>query len=192
MIDLKSLVKSVQVASQSAVEAIASENLKIFNTYFECTDEEGQSNVKKKKLNSMENDDVMGMISNFSSAEGVRYKPRMITIQYPVETARGPEIQDVYVPLLTLMPIAMPQLSELKFSTDLELALDDDAPNNIRVSFPAKQKNKPFLKQNKQNEPPDEKAKAKLEVVINSENVSDGLQKIIEGYEKALRAQIPM
>lgn len=189
MIDLKNLVKSVQVASQSAVEAIASENLKIFNTYFEKVEDDLSDQNINKKLSRNKEETIPFMISNFNMSDGVRYKPRMIAIQYPTEDVDGPKIQDVYVPLLTLVPISMPQLSELRFSTDLEMVLDENAPDNIKVSFPKNQKTKSLIKQQVANE---DKAKATLDIVINSANISDGLQKIIEGYEKALRAQIPM
>lgn len=188
MIELRSLVKSVQVAAQSAVEAISAENLKVFDTYFERVVEEG---TIEKNLTARPEEGatpIPSMVAAFTASDGLRYKPRTIVLQYPVETKDGPKIHDVHVPLLTLVPVTMPQVSELRFSTDLELTLDEEAPDNVRVSFPKKTKPKGFLKQQEDDGEP---SKANLEIVINASNATDGLQKIIEGYEKALRAQIP-
>ncbi len=189
MIDLSSLVKTIQDASLSAVELVSAEHLKILDRYFETIEEsenlnEGSAQRKShpESLSHLLSDSADHLNDEVTQT----LRPKTVTIQYPKETAKGFEIQNVDVPLLTLMPISMPQISELKFTSDLELSLDDN--DVLKVSFPTKKKERRF---HKNTESSDKTASAKLEIIFNDANMSDGLQKIIEGYEKALRAQIP-
>lgn len=188
MIDLNSLVKAIQDASLAAVTAVSNEHLKILDRYFEVVDEpENSLNTNRKSTRKSLTQQLATQVPHDDYDDTIqKFKPKTVTIQFPKETANGFEIHDVHVPLLTLMPISLPQISELRFTTDLEIAVD---PNDLlKVSFPTQRKDRKLMKNKDQQ---DQVTSAKLEIVFNDATLSDGLQKIVEGYEKALRAQIP-
>ena len=121
----------------------------------------------------------------FDDKEGKKIA-KSVTISYPV-VGKNNEIKsvDVEVPLITLVPISSAQIEELKFSTDLEIALEND---DLVVSFAKSQSEKnddnKWFKKNKGTT-------AHLDITVKPAEASEGLSKIIEGYEKVLRAQIP-
>lgn len=176
MLHLKELVEAVQQATLSATEHVKQANLKIMDTYFEEIDVD----IKSSK------DTIKTQEKNIARRKNKKIKPKTVIIQYPKETANGFETHDVHVPILTLLPVTMPQISELKFTTDLELHLDDNG--DLKVGFPSSKNATSLLKKLDEGE---RKSIATLEIVFNASNMSTGLQKIVEGYEKALRAQIP-
>ena len=185
MINLNSLVNAIQKAALIAGETISKEHFKIFSQYFEGLDKDffdGFSKEDEKKSDNTKGEDKIKTTQN----EVPYLKPRMVKMQFQKETANGVEMHDVYVPLLTLMPISMPQVSKLKFTTDLELY--SDADENIRVSFPTKEKGSVFHKDNADHE---RISKATVEISLDSNDATNGLKLVIEGYDKMLRAQIP-
>lgn len=206
MIQLKSLVKAIQDASLSAVDHISSEHMKTFDKYFEEVEEvielaevleKLSKSVENSKLTKDDKDTIIGQSKNVSELikkldddsgkqKSKKLKPKMVTIQYPTETSEGFKVHDVHVPLMTLIPMALPQITELRFTTDLEISVDEN--DDLKVSFPTKKKDNRLFKNGDNDE---KKSNATLEVVLNASNMSSGLQKIVEGYEKVLRAQIP-
>lgn len=206
MIQLKSLVKAIQDASLSAVDHISNEHMKTLDKYFEEVEEVIElaevlerlsKSVENSKLTKDDKDTIIGQSKSVSDLikkldddtgkqKTKKLKPKTVTIQYPTETAEGFKTHDVHVPLMTLMPMALPQITELRFTTDLEISVDDN--DDLKVSFPTKKKENRLFKNGDDD---DKKSNATLEIVLNASNMSSGLQKIVEGYEKALRAQIP-
>jgi len=96
--------------------------------------------------------------------------PKTVTVQYPV-------------------PVSMTKISKVKLKTRLELSLDK---NDLIVGFPSKKLAKD--KRNKKNikeENRYESTTSSIEITLRPSMSPDGLKKLIEGYEKALRAQIP-
>ena len=121
------------------------------------------------------------------AAENV-LRPRMVTVQYPHQTKEGKTTtSDVHVPLITMVPLSMSQISEVKFRTDLEVQLDN---NELSVSFPttlSTANNRDDGRQSAETARP----VAQIEITMTPHHTSEGLRKIIEGYEKVLRSQIP-
>lgn len=161
MIRLNDLISTIHQAVLVASDTLAKKNLEVLDTYFENATEEDSSKLK----------------------------PKTVTIQYPQVTAKGVEVHDVHVPIIALIPIAMAEISEVKLKTTLELSLEDDV---LLVGFPSKKN----PAQKKDNKDPTEEDKSclphsSLEITLCPSTPPDGLKKIVEGYEKALRAQIP-
>jgi dsDNA-binding SOS-regulon protein len=115
-------------------------------------------------------------------------KAKTITLQFPQANESGKiKMLDVEVPLITLVPIATSQIEEMKFETDLNLHLVGEK-NELQVSFGSE----PSTSKNKTNS--DSRSTplvGHIEITIKPGETSEGLKRLIEGYEKLLRAQIP-
>lgn len=126
------------------------------------------------------------VINNFfnKDEETGNFTAKSITIEYPTNSPDGKFIKvHVDVPLITVVPISSARIEEMKFTTLLDIAIEKD---ELVVSFSNQAKgNLPFTRNNKKQ------ATATLELVIKPQENTDGLSKLIEGYEKSLRAQIP-
>lgn len=113
-------------------------------------------------------------------------RPRTVIMQYPQVTANGVEVHDVHVPLITLVPMSMTKISEVTFKAGLEVAIAEGG-EQLHVGFPS-------LSEESLEEDGEiiaGKANASIEIKMSPTTTPDGLKKLIEGYEKALRAQIP-
>lgn len=104
--NFQSFVTAMQDAVLNARNGLMSQNLDLLNQYFESElDADGRSVLK----------------------------PISVIITYPRYASDGTATSvDVHVPLITLLPITMPTLEEVKFKTDMQLHLVD---NEILVNF---------------------------------------------------------
>lgn len=108
----------------------------------------------------------------------------MTTIQFPQKTANGVVMSDVRVPLVTLVPLSMTQISEVRLRTELEIQVEDE---ELLVSFPVSQSRDLDDKKDESRS----SSRAILQITLTPHHGTEGLRKIVEGYEKVLRAQIP-
>ncbi|MFM2480881.1 DUF2589 domain-containing protein [Celerinatantimonas sp. YJH-8] len=204
MINLEEFVHSIHVATASAGEALIQKNLDLLERFFEPADDDdediahmadiGRSDAKveaKAGRRAPQNSPPAGeppkkFMSHDWGGDIPILKPKMVAMQYPTVTKNGPAVQTVNVPLITLIPLSQVELQEMSFSTELDLSVNGDA---LQVSFPKRTL--------KAKEMADEGAslgnggKAKLEVKIAAMETPDGLKYIVDGYERALRAQVP-
>lgn len=153
MIKLKNLVEAISDAAEQANQnLIESEENNLIKDFFDEDTETGN------------------------------YSAKTIKIDYPMIDNNGELCKiPIDVPRITLVPISPPIIEELKFTTNLDIALNED---EVMVSFsPKSYTPEDSEKQNK--------ATALLEITIKPGEKPEGLHKLIEGYEKFLRAQIP-
>jgi hypothetical protein len=215
MFKLDQFIEAIQKSVLSAGDALNKKNLEILDYFFEDSGDIDDIKAKLKSAVDVSKDIAKGDLSKLSEEEikklfetissvtealhegksipategSGKLRPKTVTLQYPQKTPHGPEIHDVHVPLITLVPMSMAQVSEVKLRTDLELFVEKD---QLGVSFPTKcQKTKPSSKNDKSGADESEKCTATLEITVTPSGPSDGLLKVVEGYEKALRAQIP-
>lgn len=123
------------------------------------------------------------VIDNFfvQDEESGNYRAKTISVEYPTFQTDGKmSIVNVNVPLITVVPISSARIEEMKFTTQLDIAMEKD---ELMVSF---SKKSPAGVTNTQNP-----STATLELFIKPQENTDGLDKLIEGYEKTLRSQIP-
>jgi hypothetical protein len=119
-------------------------------------------------------------------------KPRMVLMQFPNDTPDGPVIHTVHVPLISLVPLPQHQISELKFTTLLDLSIVQD---KVVVGFPSAGLvgdvggNAETGFGDGKNASP--KGTSRVEVTITATATPKGFVQVIEGYNRALRAQIP-
>lgn len=206
MIKFDELVAAIERSALAAAEALAVKNLEIFDRFFEDADEapdlapiEAAAREATRGLEGGgDHEEAREALRKAAAAveataralrqrpSGVR-RPKYATIQYPHLTKDGPEVHTVLVPLLTLAPIAFAQLTELRFKTELDLSLEDD---QLKVGLPATPRSGdgPGKAEAEGAAPA---PRSTLEIVIGEAPSSQGLRLIVDGYNRALRAQIP-
>ncbi|MFN8366745.1 MAG: DUF2589 domain-containing protein [Candidatus Kapaibacterium sp.] len=211
MIAFEQLINVIHGAVLSANDALMQENLRLLDTYFESssnTDEIRQS--LDDALESIENfmfhtrptkeviEHTREAFLNAKSAlqdegkqEGASksldsLRAKTVTLQYPDQTSSGTIMRNVEVPLITLIPVNMTKVAEVKFKTNLELSIDG---NDLKVAFPTPA-SAPSYTDLKGTTVPSAHT-ASIEITLTPQESSEGLKKMIEGYERALRSQIP-
>lgn len=106
------------------------------------------------------------------------YSAKLVSLQFPFFTEKGVEYKDIHVPLITLVPITATEIKEVTLETDIVISESDD---EVHLNFDRKILSRMFG-----NAKP-----GRLKIKIAPREPSEGLQIVIEGYEKLLRSQIP-
>ncbi|MCY1062674.1 DUF2589 domain-containing protein [Nannocystis sp. SCPEA4] len=207
MLNLDGLVAAVQRSVAEAANALAARNIELFHSYFEAADD-GQgadgvaaaaealaaSQAARAATDPAEAQQKIAAAAEAleRAAEALKsqrggggpLRPRTTAIQYPHMTKDGPGVHTVHVPLIALAPISFAQLTELRLKTDLELSVQGES---VIAGVPAG----PRATGGEADGEQTERRAATLEIVLGELPSSQGLRLIIEGYERALRAQIP-
>lgn len=154
MIKVSSLVSAMQQAAQEASGAVAAEQLKLLGRFFTGVSEAGPG-------------------------DGDQLAPVMVRMGFPRETADGPEQHDVYVPLVSLVPLSALQLSEMEVEMRLD-TVEQDEEMMVGFSRPGPEGAADMAPSN-----------MTVRMKFGAAGQPEGMQLIIDGYSRALRAQIP-
>lgn len=166
LIKLTQLVTVIQSAVDQAMETVSRNNINTLMGYFH----------QSKSSNGVQDIDDL---------EDVEYLiPKTVDMKYPIMTQNGPSTHFVSVPLITLTPAPTLQLDDVKIEMDLEVMEDN---GEVMVGFPQSKKGGFLRSSSDSSSTPN----AKITITIKADNKSSGVQAIVEGYNKALRAQIP-
>ncbi|NEN88127.1 MAG: DUF2589 domain-containing protein [Okeania sp. SIO3H1] len=216
MIKFDAFINAIHAAILSANDALVSKNLDVLDKFFEVTEDNdefkstidealtainnvlqartpGTERLTRQKVTSMLESvqELKEALSKKSVPEADidqilpdKLKPKMTTIQFPQKTDSGVVMCDVRVPLITLVPLSMTQISEVQFRTELEIQIEND---ELLVSFTSSQSETPDEIKNKSGG----SSHATLQITLTPHHGTEGLRKIVEGYEKILRGQIP-
>ncbi|GAA0739805.1 MULTISPECIES: DUF2589 domain-containing protein [Sphingomonas] len=196
MLDLSALVSAILVGTSQAEEALQEANYRMFSEYFvmPASTEDAKRLLREaaeRAANLPEDadaEDVRATASALAAASAAlegntgALQPRTVAIDYPAVTKDGTAVHTVHVPLIALVPFSGVQLSRMVFRADLDVQDKGDA---LKVGFvhagseSAKEAGGATT------------SNASLEIVVEGNQAPDGLRKVIEGYERALRAQIP-
>ncbi|HSS79312.1 MAG TPA: DUF2589 domain-containing protein [Thermoanaerobaculia bacterium] len=211
MLDFSDLVGAIQASVQGATDTLARENYALFRQYFFDAKDAGDAkeilqealrdvatlseSKRPKEVVKRLTESLEAASTALEGSTGV-LQPKLVAIDYPMITSEGPTVHTVHVPLITLSPYSATQISKLTFKADLEVQSTDEG--KLQVAF---------LPSGSSVQPPPAKkssgakrgaedstsltANASIEIVIEGTPAADGLRKVIEGYERALRAQIP-
>lgn len=185
MINLQEFVQTIHTATAAAGEALIQKNLGLIDQFFEpVEDETERSSTAPSRKASVNARSDTPIPTEESPVQIMR--PRMVAVQYPKTTKDGASIQTVNVPLITLVPLSQVELKEMEFSTELELSVNGE---DLQVSFPKRTAKSQDLAAEGANL--GNGGKAKLHVKIAAMETPDGLRYLVDGYERALRSQIP-
>lgn len=165
MIKIESFIGAIYEAVLRANDALTKKNLELLEVYFETSEKDSSKLV-----------------------------PKTVTIQYPKITREGgAEVHDVHVPLISIIPISTTEISEVKLITELEILLEEDI---LLAGFSTNKSNRKKTKSKDKEggffpESTSTSTSTRLEITISPSTPPEGLKRLIEGYERALRAQIP-
>jgi hypothetical protein len=213
--DLSNLVSAIQLSVQGAGDALARASHESLARYF--VDATAPADAKKILQDALREaaeapeerspeEVIKGLADSLHAASKALesgagpLRPRTVAMEYPMMTREGPVAHTVHVPLLALAPMTGVQISRLTFRADLAVLVDGDGA--LQVSFAPPGGGGPPL--SKEGGPEDEGGGAggggaaaargvntSIEIVVESGAPPEGLRRIVEGYERALRAQIP-
>lgn len=171
MISFSSLVQAIQGSVDKAAESVSRENINGLLEYFH-------------PLSSEDSNSDSG--SSITVADLEKMSPRMVQLQYPKMTSDGPVEHFVSVPLITLSPVPILQVSDVSVEIDLEIVESD---GEIMVGFP--QSKGAASSDATTTSSGGSNANSKITINIKANEKPMGVQALIEGYNKALRAQLP-
>ena len=101
--------------------------------------------------------------------------PKIVQLEYPALDDTGAvTTTTVQVPLITLVPVTASKIEKATVTAEFALEVIND---ELQISFPKKK-----ISENA--------TVGKLEIVISPQELTDGLELIIEGYANALKRQI--
>lgn len=106
------------------------------------------------------------------------YTPKLVSVQFPFTTENGIEYRDIHIPLLTLVPVTSTEITEVTLESDIVISESND---EVHLNFERK-----LFSQMMGNAKP-----GRLKIKISPRDPAEGLQIVIDGYEKLLRSQIP-
>ncbi len=106
------------------------------------------------------------------------FSPKLVTLQFPFFKDGGIEYRDIHVPLITLMPISSAEINEVTLETDIVISESDD---EVHLNFERKILSRMFGKAKP----------GRLKIKVSPREPADGLQIVLDGYEKLLRSQMP-
>ncbi len=163
MISFKSFVTAIHDAIINASDSLMDKNVGLLDKYFEETVKE-VTNEETKEI-----------------TQKTILDPKTVILEYPTADIDGNQIMnEVHVPLITLVPLQMSQVEKAVVTADFEMEIVN---GEIELSFPKKSSGLSFLKKPKKNS-------AKLEITITPQETSEGLKVLVEGYESILKRQI--
>lgn len=212
MFSFKSFIEAIQGAILSANDALMAKNLSLLNEYFEKDDDDGEiqkridqaienasevidpnTKVSKQSLENAINS-IKALKTSLSQQDAVEQalasgdlRPKTVILNYPVSSQEGEMVnKEVHVPLITLIPIAFSKVDEVRLKADLELNLIDDELHVGLGKFSNRKKGADTEGENSQHG-----SVGNVEVVLKPQEMSDGMQHIVDAYEKILKAQLP-
>lgn len=101
--------------------------------------------------------------------------PKIVQLEYPtLDDAGAVTTTTVQVPLITLVPVTASKIEKATVTAEFALEVIND---ELQISFPNKKTS-------------ENATVGKLEIVISPQELTDGLELIIEGYASALKRQI--
>jgi uncharacterized membrane protein YfhO len=203
MIRFEEFVHAIQGAIMSAAEVQMKENTRLIQDYFEPTDHQDAEDInldemiaKLEQLTQQSKSTKESVLKNqkefLQTLESLRekkagtqtktpsFRAKSVSVQFPEHTEDGITMRHVDVPLITLIPVSMIQLSEVRFKTELEILQED---NDLHISFPVS-----GIEKNSTTSHP---ATSTIEIIVKPAELTDGLRVMVNGLNKALRGQIP-
>lgn len=177
MKELRELIREIQNAVIFAADDVAKKSMSVIDTYFDAVPPgEGGS----------EGESFLG-----------NYTPKLVAFEYPVmkpKNQRGPKTHRVFVPLISIAPPATYYIDEVKVRLQIEMQIDEKGVESFvlvapRGSAPAAVSTQSI---DRTAEPPQTvEFPSFVEVIVRRGERAYGITQIVDGYDRALRAEIP-
>lgn len=107
--------------------------------------------------------------------------PKTVTLEYPaLDQNLATVIRKVEVPLITLIPLTTARIEKATLTANFEMELAD---GQVQLDFSNKLTGGLFRKS--------KSTIGRLEITITPQDTPEGLNAVIEAYERAVKAQIP-
>lgn len=216
MFTLKTFIQSIQEAVLNANDALMDRNLDLLNKYFEkdIDDQEVQykmdqalkaaeevmnpdTKVSKRSFKDAIDSikDLKNVLSESDSVEQALaegdIRPKTVILNYPTTDTDGSvKMKEVHVPLITLIPVIFSKVEELRLQADLELNLVDDEVQVSLGKFSGR-KNASPSGEGEEAGSNSGRSIGSVDILLKPQEASDGMQQIIDAYEKVLKAQLP-
>lgn len=210
MFSLKSFLQAIQGAILTADDALKEKNLSVLQTYFEkdADDAEIQKRIDKTLASTQDILDAESTVSRQSLEDVMEslkqlktsltqpdaieqalaesdLRPKTVILNYPIMGKDGSITnKEVHVPLITLIPVTFSKIEEMTLKADLELTIVDD---EVQVGLGKINKNNP----DDTSKPANKNSIGSIEIVMKPQHMSDGMQHVVDAYEKVLKAQLP-
>jgi hypothetical protein len=181
MIKFAELVQAIHKSINDAAKSVEADGIRHINKFFDRVEEEDAKDDPTLMAGTSKPVPAEKLFSDFE-LDG-KYRPKMVSMEFPKRTPNGIETTTVDVPLIVLSPISTPKVTQAKFTADLQVNADEEG--NLEIDFP-KNNHSFFNRKGDEN-----RGNTQIEITIEAAESPDGLKKVIEGYERALRAQIP-
>ncbi len=172
MISFKSFVSAIQNAIMGASDTLMDKNLSLIDRYFD----KDTAEVK---------DSTGNVVSKATLI------PKTVTLNYPQLNEHAEDDEDIIndyqvkvlpieVPLITLVPLTMPQIEKATLTAEFELEIVN---GELQLNFPNSARGGLFKKAPKTT-------RGKLEIILSPQESSEGLKMLIESYESFLKRQL--
>ena len=190
MIRFTDLVNGIQSAITGAVRGVEGQQLEeLFDFFHTGSEEQERGNNARYENQEPRYENVGFSQGGDGGGSGVggdtRFlSPKLVEMRFARETAEGPQSHSVFVPLISLVPMNELQIESLDLEMDVELVNHED---EMLVNFPQTRRN--FL--NRENAGQAAKANAKIKLHVTAGPRPPGVDIVMQGYERALKAQIP-
>lgn len=107
--------------------------------------------------------------------------PKTVTLEYPaLDKNLATVIRKVEVPLITLVPLTTARIEKATLTAEFEMQLAD---GQVQLDFSGKPGRVLFRNS--------KSTIGRLEITITPQDTPEGLNALIEAYERAVKAQIP-
>lgn len=213
MFSFKSFIEAIQGATLSANDALMSKNLEVLNQYFEKDDDDVEIHKKiddaldatnavvnpETKVSKQTLEQALRSIKDLKTTLNQHdvveqalasgdLRPKTVILNYPSTAQDGAIVnKEVHVPLVTLIPITFSKVDEVRLKADLELNLVDD---ELQVGL-GKFSNRKKGRDTEGDDSQQGGSVGNVEIVLKPQEMSDGMQHVVDAYEKILKAQLP-
>ncbi|MBH0057458.1 DUF2589 domain-containing protein [Pseudoalteromonas sp. SWXJZ94C] len=199
MIKFEMLIHELHSSIKQAANEVEAQGIKHINKFFEIveipktnvTDLDDESIQKIKVfIDSNDTESALNILNNhnekLASNNQVRrvLKPKTMQMAFPDKDHNGPKISYVDVPIITLTPISSTKIQEVIIKAKLEVTANEQ--NELLVAFPKQTQGGIFSTSHEKST-----SNVEIEIKLQGGETPEGLQKLVEGYERSLRAQIP-
>lgn len=218
MLNLKTFIESIQEAVLGANDALVEKNMALLDRFFEA---DPDVEDLQKKLDAAidaadgldENNDrpsrmqvnkaakafteLRKVLEFENSAADVLsesdLRPKNVSMSYPIKGKDGNITnKEVMVPLITLVPLTLSQVEQFTLKANLQLhVVDDEVTVHLGGRTGGPTPNSPADGDWHERNPPAQNNVGTVEIVIKPQQMADGMQQVIDAYEKVLKTQLP-